>query len=196
MTPTSAAASIERRRSNGVFDPLGSAERRKLRLQTLGSHLRDPLRPVDVLQPEEPEVAQEDVRGQVVLHQLARRRRQEHLTAVRDAADPRRAVNGEADVAFAGRVRLTGVDPDADTHRGAIGPRMIGERALDRDGRRDRVRRAAERDEERVALGVYLLAVVGRERLAHETLLIGQELAVALPPKAFEELGRALDVGE
>src|SRR5207344_2046766 len=61
------------------LDSLRSAERRELGPEPLGGDLRDALRPVDVLESEEPEIAQEHMRWEVVLDELARGRREQDL---------------------------------------------------------------------------------------------------------------------
>ena len=66
------------------------------------------------------------------------------------AHDPRRPVDVRAHVPLVGDERLAGMDPDSDTD-GAV-----GERVLSLSSRGDRIGRARERDEERVALSVDL----------------------------------------
>jgi hypothetical protein len=51
-----------------------------------------------------------------------------------------------------------------------------------------------KRHEERVALGVDLLAVMCGERLSEQPLLVGQELAVPLATEPFEQRGRPFNV--
>jgi hypothetical protein len=91
--------------------------------------------------------------------------------------------------------RLAGVHPHADPTLDAVGPGVARERALAVDRRLDPVARTGERDEERVALGADLVAVVRDERLTEEPAMVGQQLAVPLA-ELLEQARRALDVGE
>ncbi len=59
-------------------------------------------------------------------------------------------------------------------HSNPDGP--VRERALRLGGRRDRIRRARERDEERVALRVHLDAAVVSERLPQRTSVLVQQV--------------------
>jgi hypothetical protein len=56
--------------------------------------------------------------------------------------------------------------------------------------------RAAENVEEGISLRVNLDAAVGTERIAQETVVLGQGLGVALGTELVQEPGRALDVSE
>ena len=93
---------------------LERAQRRELVRQPVDHELREPLRPRQVLEPVLAEVAQRDPVGQLVLDQLARRLRDQHLPAVSGRADPRGARDVEAHVARRPDRRLAGVDPDPD----------------------------------------------------------------------------------
>ena len=62
-------------------------------------------------------------------------------------------------------------------------------------GRRKRVRRAGERDEERVALRVHLDAAVPGERVPQHTPVLAQQLDVALSV-LVQQPRRAFDVRE
>jgi hypothetical protein len=72
---------------------------------------------------------------------------------------------------------------------------LSGEVALRGDGSGDGVLRSRERDEERVALGIDLMAAVGGEGLAQDPLMLRENIAVPRPER-LEERGRPLDVGE
>src|SRR5262249_51144712 len=67
--------------------------------------------------------------------------------------------------------------------------------ALHLDCSGHRVPGAREREEERVALRVDLGSIRGGERVADESTVVAQHLAVAVT-ELLEQLGRALDVGE
>jgi hypothetical protein len=73
---------------------------------------------------------------------------------------------------------------------------VIVQRALRIDGGGDRIARAGEREEERVALRVDLRAAPLTEALADETPVVAGDVSVSLVAELLEELGRALDVGE
>ena len=176
--------------------PRAGLQQRELGLQPLGVHLPDPLRPINILQPVHAEIAQRHTSRQVVLHQHARRVRKQHLAAVSDRTHPRRPMHREADVALACGGRLAGVDPDPYPNLHPVRPGLGGERPLDRDRRRDRVRGAAEGHEERIALSVDLVAVVRRERLPQQHLVSSEQIAVPLAPDLPEQRRRPFDVRE
>jgi hypothetical protein len=77
---------------------------------------------------------------------------------VAGVADPRRLVHGEADVAVGRDRRLARVDTHPYPHLDVVGPVVRRERPLCLGRRLDRRARAAEDDEERVALRVDLEA--------------------------------------
>ena len=110
-------------------------------------------------------------------------------------ADTSGAVDGKAGVASVHRRGLSRVDAHPNLHLGAVRPGMSGERTLRLDGGEDGALGGSERVEERVALGIDFVAVVLREGLTEQALVLGQHrgIAVAQPP---DELGRALDVRE
>ena len=84
-----------------------------------------------------------------------RRRRDDDLPTVRERRDPRAAMNVDADVTLARDVRRPRVQPHAHADRPG---RQIGP-TLNRSS--GRALRRRERDEERVALGIYLDPVMG-----------------------------------
>jgi hypothetical protein len=92
------------------------------------------------------------------LQQTPRRIREDDLPSVCRRRDPRRAMDVDADVALVGQLRLTGVDPHANADRAAA------ERLASGGCRRDRVGCSRQGDEEGVALGVDLDAVVPAKR--------------------------------
>ena len=109
-------------------------------------------------------------------------------------ADPRGAVDGEPDVLVARGRRLARVHADPDAQVDALGPVVRGQRALRRDRRVDGVPRPAERDEERVAVGVELAARRRRPGAAEQALVIAEHGAVARRRSRRSERRRALDV--
>jgi len=113
----------------------------------------------------------------------------EHLAAVPDRGDPRRAVDVDPDVALLGDERL----PRVDAHANADRP--LDECGLRLTGRYERVSRPREGDEEGVALSVDLDAAAPLERLAQRPSVIGERIRVGVA-QLVEQLRRALDVGE
>ena len=97
----------------------------------------------------------------LVLEQCLRRLRDEHLPAVAGRADPSGAINRQARVAAAAGDRLARVQAHPHLDLDALGPRMREQSQLTLDGGQERIARAREGDEERVALGVHLVAAVG-----------------------------------
>ena len=109
---------------------------------------------------------------------------------MRRPADASGARQVDADVVPAlGERGLAGVhaDPHADV--------AVGQRSLCRCGSGDRIMRATERDEERIALGVDLDAVVLGEGVTEHVPVRGEHVAVPVA-EAAGELGRPFDVGE
>ena len=105
-------------------------------------------------------------------------------------------MNREADVPLTRGRCLTGMNPDPDANLCAVRPRFARKRALDRYSRRDRVCRAAEGDEKRIALRVDLVAAMRRERLAEEHLMSSKQFTVVFATEPFERSSRAFDVRE
>ena len=136
-----------------------------------------------------------DSRQLVVLEHGAGRLREQHLPAVACSHDAGGAMDAEAVVALVAEVRLARVQPHADTALGALGPGVLGERALRRDRGQGGVRRLAKGDEERVALRVDLLSLVLCEGGAQDPAVIGEHLAVPVS-QLLQQPGRALDVRE
>jgi hypothetical protein len=62
-------------------------------------------------------------------------------------------------------------------------------------GGRDRIRRSREDDGERVALRVHLDAAVTRPDIAEQSMVLTQQVGVAIAELAQEQ-GRTLDIGE
>src|SRR5439155_4753912 len=127
------------------------------------------------LQPKLARVAERHVAG--ALRQLLERRRDEDLAAARLRRDPR----GQDDVAAAEVVtladRLAGVQPLPNPDRlGGAGVDPRGERALDGDRALDAVARARERDHEAVALRYHHKAAVHPHLVAHDLVVLAQEL--------------------
>ena len=156
-----------------------------------GDHeLREPLRARQVLEPVLAEVAERDAFGQVVLDELARRPREEHLTAVRRGADACGAGNVETDVAGRRRAPAGRVQPMRTRTRSRQARAAAARRA------RDGLGRAWERGEERVALRVDDGAVRIGDGRVDEAAMLGEQLPVASLPSACSSSRRAFDVRE
>jgi hypothetical protein len=93
--------------------------------------------------------------------------REQDLSAVARAHNPRRAVHVDADVALVGHDCLAGVDTDPHSHRTA------GKRGLNVAGGGDSAPRVRERDEEGVTLGTHLETAVAVERLTQDAVVLG-----------------------
>ncbi len=174
---------------------VGGSQRREGVLQAGYGQLPDPLGLVEVLQPVLAEVAHVEAVGQGVLDERVGDLRQQDLPAVPGGAQPGRPVYPEPDEPAGPRGRLGGVEAHPDADPGAGRPLVRRQRALGGDRRRHGILGGTERDEERIALGVDLPAVVGGEGLPLQALAGGQDVAVAFPVPAYQP-GRALDVGE
>ena len=115
---------------------------------------------LDVLQVRLAEVVDADALRELVAEQRARRLGEQNLAAVPGGADPRRAHDVQPDVALVADGRLAGVQPHPHADLRVLGPRVVAQRALGRDGRLDGGAGAREREEERVALRVHLRAAL------------------------------------
>ncbi len=112
------------------------------------------------------------------------------------SADPSSAVHAESDVARTAQSRLAGMNANPDAKLRTVWPTALGKAALARDGGRQRLLRPPERDEERIALRVDLVASALCENLTQNLLVTRQRVPVPLPAQMLEELCRTLDIGE
>ena len=126
----------------------------------------------------------------LVREQVARRVRQENLPTVAGGGDPGRTVHVHSDVALVRQQRLARVD--AHPHGDAV----LLKKSLRVAGRGRRVARTAEGDEEGVALGVDLDAVVRLPRLAQGRAVELQLSGVRRRPELAEQRRRTFDVRE
>jgi hypothetical protein len=154
------------------------------------------LGPVEVLEPVHAEIANADVVGKIVLDQLAGGVGDKHLAAVASRPDAGGAVYADAHVALGAQFRLPGVETAAHFHLSARGPRVSSQAPLGVDGGCYGIGGGPEGNEERVALRVHHLPLMGGERGAQSPLLLGQDLVVAVAAKLFEQPRRTLDVRE
>jgi len=125
--------------------------------------------------------------------EVAGRARHQDLTSVGGAGDPCRPHDVEAVVSGLRETGLAGVDADADPHCGVLRPPLGADRSLGLDCRPDSIARPTERVEERVALGVDLVAAGRVEPAPQERVVLLQQ-----PPVVVAELldkgRRAFDV--
>ena len=183
----------EEQRDDGpvVADAVESVRRRELLWKSRDDELEQSLRPEDVLERVLAEVEQLDSVELEVLHDSRRCVREEDLTAMPGGADPRGAVDADADVALLVHEGLGRVD--AHTHADLVGAVLQCPLRVDRG--RDRRSGPLEGHEEPVARGVYLVASMTVERLAkHEPMPAAYIAEPGAQPS--RELGGSLDVGE
>ena len=170
-------------------------ERREGLPEALADELEDFLGLRQVLEAVRPEVAQPDALERLLGEQPAGRVRDENLAAMAGGADARGTMDADPDVSSSGRPGVAGVDPHPHSQLPALRPALGRERPLPVQGGRDSVARRGERDEERVALSVDLVAAVTREGIAQEAAVGRERIAVALP-ELVEKRRRPLDVRE
>jgi hypothetical protein len=109
------------------------------------------------------------------------------LAAVAGSANTGSAMDSHPDVPLASHRRLAGMDAHADPEIGRLGPSVLAEAALAGNRRRDGVFGAPERDKERVTLRVDLAAVMFAERLAQDSPMLVECLAVPLATQQLEQ---------
>jgi hypothetical protein len=85
------------------------------------------------------------------------------------------------------------MDPDSHPHLGVFWPGVARDSALRVDGGGNRLLRSPEGDEERVSLGVDLVATRILEGAPEQALVVGHRVRVAVT-EAPQELRRPLDV--
>ncbi len=125
----------------------------------------------------------------VGIDERLRRLREENLAAVADRRDARALVDVEPDVALLGQPGLAGVE----THSRLDGAACEGALAVTGSG--DGVRGPREGDEEGIALGIDLDAVVLGDGRAKQPAVLVKRLCIVVT-ELVQELRRALDVGE
>jgi hypothetical protein len=136
------------------------------------------------------EVAHRDAWYFVVLDDASGRVRQHDLTTMRSRAYPCRATDSNADVAIGMEMRFGGVQTHPHPHH--VSSRK---RALRGNGRRDRIDRTLENDEESVALGIDFASTMCPEGFTEKTTMLRAEVAVrgAVPAR---KLRRTLNVAK
>ena len=168
---------------------------RESRRQAVRLELEDLPGPPQVLQPVQPEVRQRCARRHRVAEQGSRGRRDQGLPSVADGRHPGRPVNAETDQAGVGPRRLTGMNAHPDADPLARWPRVGEERPLHLDRRGDAGTRRREHGEERITLGIHLLAAVRGEARPDQPVMIAKHLRVPVT-QAHQQRGGALDISE
>jgi hypothetical protein len=138
------------------------------------------------------EVVDRDV---LVGHQVPRRLREQHLTAMPGRHDARGAMNVDADVVTIDHPRLTGVQPHPHSHLAAVRPGVGRKRPLPIRCGQERLPGRAEHDEKSVPFHPDLAPVVRRERRAQQGAMAGQQVGVRIA-RPSQQPRRPLDVRE
>jgi hypothetical protein len=154
----------------------------------------DPL-VLDVLQPCAAEIADLDAVRDVVPDQRPRRLREQNLAAVACGADAGGTHDVHPEVALLAHDRLSRMQTHPYLHLRSVRPCVRRELALGGHRSPHGVFRAWEREEERIALCIDLLAARSMQLLAEDAPVIAVNLLVAVA-QLLEEPSRALDVRE
>ena len=112
-----------------------------------------------------------------------------------DCRNPGGPVNAETNEAGFGLPRLAGMNAHADADSFACWPRVGKERPLHLDRRGNAGTRRREHGEERITLGVNLLAAVRGEARPDQPMMIGKYLRVPVA-QAHQQRRGALDISE
>ena len=142
-----------------------------------------------------PQVLQAHPLGQVVLHQVPRGLREQHLAPMPGVHHARRQMHIHAHVAFSRRLRLPGVQPHADAHRHPFGPGMRGKSALGGHSSRDGIGGTRKGEEQGVSLGIDFVPVKLLESGAQHLSALSQHTAILLT-YVLQQERRPLDIGE
>ena len=148
-------------------------------------HLEEVHGPVHVLELPAAEIAEPDILGKIVLHEVARRPRHEDLATVSCRHDAGCPVDAEPDVPIWPDHGLPRIHAHAHEDVRPAGPRVRGERPLARDRRLDGFLRPVEGNEERVTLCVDLPAAGLCEHRAEQALVRFEDLVIPWPPSSL-----------
>ena len=141
------------------------------------------------------EISHADAVGHGVLDQCSRAVAEQRLPAAARGGDARGAVHVQADVVVAAKRSDTGVHPDAHPNVGAPWPGAAGQCDVRLD-RSSQCRRCGREDhEERVTFGANHRALVSREGVAKQQVVLLQQRPEVLP-ELLEQACAALDVAE
>src|SRR5579859_3027619 len=114
---------------------------------------------LQVLQAVRTQIPQAQPFRQVMLHQVSRGLREQHLTAMPGAHDARGAMDVQAEIAISGKLGFTRMQPHAHTHAHPIGPGMQSKSALGIDGRRESIARTSESYNIGVPLRTHIMSM-------------------------------------
>src|SRR6266571_4289100 len=103
-----------------------------------------------------------------MLHEVARRLREQYLPSVPGTHDPCCIVDIQAHITFGRKVWLSRMQPHPYFHRYAFEPRMCGEGGLYSRSSRHSISGTGKGHEEGIALGIDLVALVGEEHRAEK----------------------------
>jgi hypothetical protein len=123
------------------------------------------------------------------------RLRDQHLAAASGGADPRRPVHRQPGIPSPARDRVPGVNADPHPHPPIGRPGVTRQPHLDRQRAQHRLLGRGEGGEERVPLGVHLMAVVPGDGGADQPLVVGQHLRIPVAQR-LDQPGRPLDISE
>jgi hypothetical protein len=129
----------------------------------------------------------------VVAEQRSRGFGDHDLTAPAGGRDASRAIDLEAAVVDADAMSSSGVDPDAGPERMIGRPVVRSHAALDVDGGPGSPGRIIEDHEEGIPFGAHEVAVLGRDDLANQLLVLQVQLVIAGPQRP-QERHRPLEV--
>ena len=156
-------------------------QRREALTNTRGNQLKHPLWARQVPQTLLTQIDKAHTNAQIVAHEPTGHLRHQHLTAMTDRVQPRRAVDGWAEIVTAPLLGLTGMH----THPHRRQP-SLPERALHLDRARQRIARTVEHDCEPIATSREHDPCVTFDRPAHQLVMTRQSGAhrvdVGFPP--------------
>ena len=121
--------------------------------------------------------------------------REHDLSPMSRSHDARCSVHIETDVCPIDQPWVAGVQAHADADLVAVGPGMFCKCSLCLCGGGGGIICRAKDDEECVAFGIHLVAVMRVERSSQHAAMGREQLWVKLP-RTLEQLRRALDIGE
>jgi len=164
---------------------------RPQRFELAGADLEHPDRPVEVAQAVLAQVDELDLS----VHERCGRLRAQDLAAVGDRHDPRRPINGGAEVVVVAQLRLARVQPHPHPHGRFGRPRFVADCALGGERGRDGRRSRAERGGQPVAHGREHPSALGGDRGGQELVVAGHRGAHR-PLVSLPQPRRPLDVRE
>ena len=126
------------------------------------------------------QVTQTDFIRQVLLHEIAGCRGEQHLASMRGAHDACGAVYVYADIAFGCSRWLTGMHAHTDAYSRVLRPEMIGKGTLRVRRCQHSIGRASKHDEESVPLRINLVAIPLLKDGSQHLTALGQHAGIAV----------------